>query len=408
MEVFQCQKTFKLLVCGRRWGKSRLQLTKGIERALTYDLPYDPASPPVVLILMPQLKQAKQIFWRPLVSLLENAQFVERFNNSELRITLKGNKPDILVRGANDDNGDSLRGLKVFHLAGDEWQDVKPAVWTDVLLPALSDTPGSSAMLTATPKGKAHPLYQFHLDAIASPEWSYFHFTTRDNPYFPVAKLREAKRNLPPKIYNQEFRAGWENFEGQVFSELNDRHFIKEIPPELTYYCGVDWGDINPAIVIVGLSKEGKFYIVDSWLNTSGQAVTQDEVLSKLDSYCTKYNVFRSYLPDDRPASIKSAREYGRKHGIRGMEKAVAVDRRAVGVIEGCQIMNNLFFRDEMFIKSSERTLIDQFQSYHRKTDRNGNILNEPADGQQDHLVDATRYVVSTLYAALQKRNLLY
>ncbi|WP_414579099.1 hypothetical protein [Anabaena sp. CCY 9402-a] len=122
--------------------------------------------------------------------------------------------------------------------------------------------------------------------------------------------------------------------------------------------------------------------------------------------FCRKYNVFRSYLPDDRPASIKAAREYGRKHSLRGMEKAVAVDRRAVGVVEGCQIINSLFYQDNLYINSNQKPLINQFQSYHRKQDKDGTILNQPAEGQEDHLIDSFRYACSSLYTALQKKYL--
>ncbi|WP_414579433.1 hypothetical protein [Anabaena sp. CCY 9402-a] len=114
--VFNDPNPYVLLVSGRRWGKSRLMLTRAIERSLTFKGEYDPASPPVVLITMPTLKQAKQIHWKPLVNILANAPFVESINRSENRIIMAGNRPDIIVRGCNDDNGDSLRGLGKTHL----------------------------------------------------------------------------------------------------------------------------------------------------------------------------------------------------------------------------------------------------------------------------------------------------
>ncbi|AUT00901.1 hypothetical protein CLI64_11100 [Nostoc sp. CENA543] len=409
MRVFQDPKPFNLLLSGRRFGKSRLMLTKVIERSLTFNGVYDPASPPVNLLVMPTLKQARQIHWKPLENLLAGVPFVAGINKSESRIIMAGERPDILIRGCNDDDGDSLRGLKIYFCGADEFQDIKLAVWQYVIVPALSDTPGSSALLTCTPKGKAHWLYKFHLDAIASPEWSFHHYFTKHNPYIPLSKLVQARKELPEKIYNQEYRASFESFDGQFFDEMRDRHLIDKTPMEdLTYYLGIDWGDVNPCIVVVGLTKDhSRFLVLDGWLNQTSQPIVQDEFLGKMAAFCRQYNVYRSYLPDDRPASIKASREYGRKHGIRGMEKAVAVDRRAVGVVEGCQIMNNLFYRDCLHIKSSLKTLINQFQSYHRKQDRDGTILNQPADGQPDHYVDSSRYCIATLYSAIQRKNLL-
>ena len=146
--VFVSPKRFKVLVSSRRYGKSRLMLTMIIDKALNYKGAYDKASPPVVLLGMPSLKQAKQIHWNPLVKLLEGHPGIERIYKSECRISFKGNKPDIILRGLNEDNGDNCRGLKIYFAGLDEMQDIKPIAWTEVIMPALIDTKGSCALLT--------------------------------------------------------------------------------------------------------------------------------------------------------------------------------------------------------------------------------------------------------------------
>jgi hypothetical protein len=356
---------------------------------------------------MPTLKQARQVHWKALKGLLTNAPFVESINNSDLRITLKGNKPDILLRGTNEDQGDGLRGLKIYFAACDEFQDVKPDIWDNVIFPALGDTLGSKALLCATPKGRSHPLYKFYQKIIKLPNWDYFHFTTKDNPFFPRKQLREAKSQMPPKSYRQEYQASFEDFDGQLFDQLTDSHFVSDIPTDLSYYLGADWGDTNPSFVIVGLSKDySKFYIVDSWHNQSKQPITQDEFLDKVAAACTKYKVYRSYLPDDRPAAIKSARILGNKQDIAGLKRAIQVSRSQLGVMPSVEILNNLFYQNNLFISSHLTEVKSQFQDYHRATDKDGNLLNRPADSQEDHLVDAARYVIASIYSTLQKKKL--
>jgi len=404
-EVFDDLARFKLLISGRRFGKSRLLLTSVLVAALSFNQPIDPASPPICLIVMPTLKACRQIHWEPLLKLLEGQPFVESISRTDFRIKLRGSKPDILIRGA-DNNGDSLRGLKLYYAGVDEVQDFSLKAWEDVLYPALADTPNSRALLIGTPKGKTHWLYKFHLQAKSSEDWSYFHFITRHNPFVPKNYLRQAKLTLPPKTYRQEFEASFEDFEGQLFDQLKEEHKVSNIPSDLTYYIGCDWGDIHPAVVVVGLTKDySNFYILDSWYNSSGQPIVQDEFLDKVATFCTKYNVYRCYLPDDRPAAVLAARKLGASKNLDGLKRAVQVNRNEIKVMERVDIINSLFYQNKLFIKNSLKEVISQFENYHRATNKEGNILNKPADGQEDHLVDAALYAIATLHKAIQSKK---
>ncbi len=405
-KIFTDPARFKLLVCGRRFGKSHELRTEIIYAATSFNQPYDPNFPPIVALIMPTLKQAKAVHWKALKSILKDAPFVESINNTDYRITLKGNKPDIILRGANDDGGDGLRGLKFFFCACDEFQDFKVGIWDDVILPALGDTEGSKATICATPKGKAHPLYHFYQKIKDLKDWAYFHFLTKDNPFFPKAQLRQAKKQMPDKSYRQEFQASFEDFDGQIFDQFNINHKVNKIPDDLSYYLGCDWGDVNPAISVIGLSKDHtQFYIVDSWYNSTGQPITQDEFLDKVAKFCNQYKVYRCYLPDDRPSSILAARNLGKEKNIPGLQRAVKVVRNEIKIMEGCEIINSLLYQNNLFIKQSLSEVILQFENYHRATNSENQILNKPADHQEDHLVDASRYVLATLHQLIQSKK---
>ncbi|MBD2196605.1 MULTISPECIES: hypothetical protein [Calothrix] len=397
-EVFLSKARFKLLIAARRWGKSRLLLTSAIHAALSFNQSIDPASPPVCLIVMPTLKQCRQIHWQPLLNLLENQPFVESISRTDFRIKLKGNKPDILLRGA-DNNGDGLRGLKLYWAGLDEFQDFSIRAWEDVVYPALADTANSKALLIGTPKGKAHFLHRFHLQIKTYSDWAYYHFITKDNPFVPKRFLNRAKIILPPRTYRQEFEASFEDFTGAIFDCIDSRHIVADIPSEFDHtFLGCDWGDINPALVVVGY-KDKKYYLIDSWSNPHpGNAVPQADLITKAIEFCNKYKVRRAYLPDDRPASIFELRKVGKSRDIEGLKKAIAVDRNKPGISEGCTIVNSLFYQDRLLIKSTQTKLEDSLRSYVRETDSSGNVIDKPAKNQEcAHLVDATRYVIATL-----------
>ncbi|MEH1957676.1 hypothetical protein [Nostoc sp.] len=406
-EIFADTNRFRLLVCGRRFGKSHLLRTQLIIAALSYDQPIDPNFPATVALVMPTLKQCRTVHWKALVAMLKDAPFVKSINHSDYRITLKGHKPDILLRGTNEDNADGLRGLKFYFVGADEFQDIKPDVWEQVIFPALADTVGSTATLCATPKGRNHPLYKFYLKISKSVEWSYYHFKTRDNPHFPLKQLRQAKAEMTEKSYRQEFQASFEDFDGQLFDQLSQKHYIKDIPSDLKYRIGADWGDANPSAVVVGLTKDNsKYYVVDYWMNETGGTIPEEVFLDKIAELCVRYDVYRCYLPDDRPASVKSARILGNRKAIDGLKRTVEVSRSKLGLMPSIEVMNNLFFQEKLFIKSDLTKLITQFEDYHKATDSEGHILNKPADHQEDHTVDAARYAIGSLYNSFQNKQL--
>jgi phage terminase large subunit len=77
-----------------------------------------------------------------------------------------------------------------------------------------------------------------------------------------------------------------------------------------------------------------------------------------------------------------------------------------VGIMPSIEILNNLFYQNNLLINNSLKEVKSQFQDYHRASDKDGNLLNKPADHQEDHLVDSARYVIASLYATLQNKKL--
>jgi phage terminase large subunit len=65
--------------------------------------------------------------------------------------------------------------------------------------------------------------------------------------------------------------------------------------------------------------------------------------------------------------------------------------------MERATILDSLFYQNRLFFTQKTKHLYDTFASYHRAKDRDGNLLNKPADNQDDHAVDATAYPIGTI-----------
>jgi len=135
---------FKVAICGRRFGKTHLAIRELCRAA---SVPNSEA-----WFVAPTYRQAKQIVWRKLKHRLQDLRWVRKINESELTIYLKNNSV-ISLKGA--DNADSLRGVGLDFLVMDEFADIDPEAWYEVLRPTLADRQGS-AMFIGTPKGVAN------------------------------------------------------------------------------------------------------------------------------------------------------------------------------------------------------------------------------------------------------------
>lgn len=351
---------------------------------------------------------------------------VEQVNKTEKIITFKNPDPytryypAIHVVGFNDEDGDRVRGLRIFFCAGDEWQDVKPGILDNVILPAMADTPGSYGLFSGTPKGKRGNLAETARRQEKDPTWGTYRKKSIDNPHIPPEEIERLRVTLTPRAFRQELEASEEDFPGKIydcFQELT--HVTADIPAAFpVVILGIDWGDIHPALVVVGRTESGVYYTLDEFHNEHEESpVLEDDLWERAIALCLRYNVTHSYADPSRPAAIAKWRAPTRdaldrfkiRHGdgfsypkgLRVLSEGSRYrDRdgkiKAFSVAEGNDMINALYHQNRAFIRAGLTHLIDTENSYHRRQDRDGNILDEVAPGQDDHLQDAKRYGIAT------------
>ena len=193
-EVFRSTKRFRVLVAGRRFGKTELAVAELIKAATD-----DPNR--LVWYVGPSDKFVKRVFWRRLKCLTETL-WAHKPNESERRIDLT-NGSSIVVKGAFDP--DSLRGEGLDFVVLDEVADLKPSAWSHVLRPSLADRQGR-ALFIGTPKGRNH-LYDYFELAKSNPDWGSFQFTTEEGGLVTKSELESAGREMDLNVFRQEFDA---------------------------------------------------------------------------------------------------------------------------------------------------------------------------------------------------------
>ena len=226
-EVWSDDTRFKIVAAGRRTGKSRLAAWLLIVNALQADKGH-------VFYVAPTQGQARDIMWQTLLDLGHPVISGSHINNLQIKLV---NGATISLKGA--DRPETMRGVSLKFLVLDEYADMKPDVFEQILRPALADQKGC-AMFIGTPMGRNHfyDLYKY-ADLDDDPTYKAWHFTSYDNPLLDPDEIDIAKRSMSSYAFRQEFMASFEARGSEMFKE--DWVRFAEEPPEVgEYYIAID------------------------------------------------------------------------------------------------------------------------------------------------------------------------
>ena len=226
-EVFEDSSRFKVIAAGRRTGKSRLAAWKLIIEGLQCKRGH-------VFYVAPTQGQARDIMWQTLLEVGHPVIASSHINNLQIKLV---NGATIALKGA--DRPETMRGVSLSFLCMDEYADMKPEVWEQILRPALADQKGD-AMFIGTPMGRNHFYDLFQYANLSKDEqWKGWHFTSYDNPLLDEEEINAAKKSMSAFSFRQEFMASFEAAGGELFKEEHVQ-FSEEEPDGGQFYIAVD------------------------------------------------------------------------------------------------------------------------------------------------------------------------
>lgn len=265
--VLSDRHRFKVVVAGRRCGKSRLAAVKLLIKGLECK-----HSDTNVMYVAPTQGQARTIIWKLLHDLGQDVIQSSHVNNMEITLV---NGVIIYVRGA--DRPDTLRGGDLYYLVIDEYADIKPQVWEEVLRASLSRYKGE-VLFIGTPKSRNH-FYDLYMlgqedSDTYDPQYKSWHFTTHDNELIEKEEIETAKRTMSSFAFKQEYLASFDNAGADIFRE----EWLKygEMPNSYSCYIAVDLAGFEDvagqakghkkkldrtAICVVFATDDGKWYV---------------------------------------------------------------------------------------------------------------------------------------------------
>lgn len=254
--VHDSRARFKVLRCGRRYGKTIYGEFEASETALD-GAPVGWFAPSYKYLLEP---------WRDLNAWL--APIIERSNAQEMRIELKtGGVIDFWTMETPDPG----RGRKYKKVIVDEAGIVRNLlpIWREAIRPTLTDLKGD-ALFLGTPKGRRefHQLFQKGEQGDAG--WASFTGCTIDNPAIDPNEVRDAEREYRAMdllhIFRQEYEGIPADDGGNPFGMAAiAKCWRPPISDEPATCFGIDLAKSSDWTWVVGLDAQMRVCVSERW-----------------------------------------------------------------------------------------------------------------------------------------------
>lgn len=300
-QVFYSEARFKVVACGRQFGKTNLGAVMCVAAALhgkeiwwvapTFDL--------------------TERGWKIILKLAGAVPGVRSEGRPVWRVTFPGGGS---IQAKSSENPDSLRGATLDGLVFDECAQAKPEAWP-ILRPTLAVKRGW-AMFISTPKG-LNWFNSLYADAPDREGWARWRFPSTDSPFITPEEIEEARQGMSSLLFSQEFMADFiAAGESQFRAEwIHNYRTSMHGDGERTYHLGndevvedADCSHFHTVDLAWSQAEDADFTVISTW------ALTPKHHLLLLD-------VIRGHFegPDVVPHMRRAYERYG---GVLIVERA--------------------------------------------------------------------------------------
>lgn len=270
--VHDDQHRFKVLVMGRRGGKSFYARLECLDRAINFGQ--------TVWFVSPTYNNV-MTHWRAAKRMVGDLATYKNEQQKYLEFEYGGRVGSLSFKSA--DSPDNLRGEGLDYVVVDEAAYQDADVWFEVLRPSLSDKRGG-ALLISTPNGVTNWFYQMYVfgQDPEQIEWASWRFPSSANPNMTKDEVASAESTMPELKFKQEYLAEFVSDAGGVFRNVENAAVLKAldepVPGDL-YYAGLDWGRKNDFTVISIFNHRGDQVYLDRF-SQIGWQVQRDRVVT--------------------------------------------------------------------------------------------------------------------------------
>jgi phage terminase large subunit len=385
-------KRWSVIVAHRRAGKTVACIRDLLTRALATK-----KTAARFAYIAPYYSQAKQTAWDYLK--LYSRDLAAKVSESELSVELF-NGSRIRLYGA--DNPDALRGIYLDGCVMDEFADMRPSVWGEIIRPLLADRKGW-AVFIGTPKGR-NAFFELYQSAKDDPDWFALVLRASETGLIDAAELADAKKAMSDSQYEQEFECSFEaaiigSVYGKDITRARSAGRIGRVPwePSKLVFTAFDigYGDSTAIWFWQVMGNEPRFI---DFYESNGEPITHYLGVLKRK----EYNYDTLWLPHDAEtngkfATGKSIAEIVRENGFKvRIAPNLSLEE---GINQGRLLLARALI-DEKLCTAGIEALASYRWDYNERLDELKSI---PVHDWASHASDAWRYAAVSMRVADQK-----
>ena len=373
----------------RRAGKSVLCINELIKRALTNDM-WNPR----YAYIGPTYKQTKAIIFDYL-KFYAGVIPGTKFNEQELSCTFPNGAKIVLL---GSENPDSLRGSYFDGIICDEYAQINPRLFPEVIRPALSDRKGF-CYFVGTPQGMSNDFYAKYQHGLKDKTWYTKIAKASETNIVDEDELDAALELMGKNKFRQEFECDWiAAIEGSIFGDIiekiENRGQVGRVPYDPTYPVSTAWDiGISDKTVILFFQQVGRAVQIIDYYESSNEGLPHYINLIKSKDYVYNNHYGPHDLEQREFTNGKSRREIAYELGLRF--KIVP----KLSIEDGIHYTQLLLNRCWIDVDNCKK-LIDALRNYHRKFNDTLQTFNaKPVHDWSSHAADSMR----TLAVGLQE-----
>lgn len=369
--IMNTDARFRVVACGRRWGKSEMAAHLALEHALE-----EPGA--AVWWVAPSYEHANRYGFDK-IKPLASADVLVDVTRTKPRSFEFDTGSEISFRSAERE--DSLRGPGLDFLVIDEAGSVPERAWTGELRPALSDTLGDAIMI-GTPRGRNWFYRWFQRGQNPEhPDVASWQAPTEQNPHIPDSEIDSARDDMPERKFEQEYLAKFVDDTGGVFQAVRDHVAEYDLPVAADdatgpFAMGVDFARLEDYTAIVVLDDSGRLVAFDRLNKTTWNRIQQ-----RIEALADRYGSPHLAVDATRDNKIVADLEEG---GLSvepinfSRKKEVLIDNLATRLEAG-----------EITLSTDAPVLVNELEVYEYDVTNSGTIRYSAPSGFHDDCVDA-------------------
>ena len=263
--VAQDNHDFRVVDCGRQWGKTTLAVEE-MKACAYYKKVYLNAPHNEIGYFATTFDQARNIAWAMLKDTTRPA-WDRPPNESRLELWIRTKHKElsrITLRGF--ENIETARGQQFDLLVIDEVAFMRnwKYAWQSILEQTLAFRKGK-ALFISTPQGFNHFYDLYELGQTENTFYKSWKFTSYGNPYLDKERIEQAKKTSTEDYFAQEYLADFRRYTGLALTQFQrEIHVIEsfDVPSEWQRGRGFDYGSKDPtASLRIAIDNDDNWFV---------------------------------------------------------------------------------------------------------------------------------------------------